>query len=563
MTMIETQPTAMTHTTRPDSHHGPLLRVRDLRISFGATQVVHGVTFDVRERQVVGLVGESGSGKTVTARAIMNLLRPPGRVSGGSISFGGEGMLGLSAREWESVRGRRIAMIFQDPLSALNPSMRVGAQVAETLEAHGTAGAAARTRAIELLDRVGIPHARDRYRAYPHEFSGGQRQRVVIAAALANNPELVIADEPTTALDVTVQAQILELLRDLRDDFDLATLFITHDLGVVAEICDDIIVMRHGEIVEQASATKLFTAAGHDYTKLLLDAVPRIDAPSPRATSALLETPPVLTVGDLRVDMTPKNGLFARHRPTYAVDGVSLEIRAGETLGLVGESGCGKSTLSRAIAGLLPIDSGTVLIDDTDVTARPAGDPARRRLQYVFQDASAALNPLRSVRQSLEEARAAAPSQDSTPTAAELMELVGLDRQWLDRRPATFSGGQRQRVGIARALAAGPRVLLCDEPVSALDVSIQAQVIDLLARLRDELGIGLLFIAHDLAVVKQLSDRVAVMQKGRIVETGRVADLYARPQHPYTLKLLASSPLPEVGEARDAALRLRSDWGGS
>jgi ABC-type glutathione transport system ATPase component len=546
-----TEAVTETPTAAPD---GPLLSIRDLRIAFGETEVVHGVDIDVRSRRVMGLVGESGSGKTVTSRAIINLLRPPGRVTQGSIRFAGEELIGLSDKAWQRIRGNRIAMIFQDPLSALNPAMRIGAQVAETLEAHGIAGAAARTRAIELLDRVGIPDAKNRYRAYPHEFSGGQRQRVVIAAALANNPALIIADEPTTALDVTVQAQILALLNDLRKDHDLATLFITHDLGVVAELCDEVTVMRNGHIVEQASADQLFTTPAHDYTKLLLSAVPRIDGP-PVAPRAGQTTTPALEVKNLRVDVTPRRTLLRRHQPTFAVNGVSLQIFPGETLGLVGESGCGKSTLSRAIAGLLGVAEGTITVDGVDVTHLRIGDPSRRQLQYVFQDAAAALNPLRSIRQSLEEARAAAPADTRPPSSAELMDLVGLDPAWLDRRPGTLSGGQRQRVGIARALAARPRVLLCDEPVSALDVSIQAQVVSLLGRLRDELGVGILFIAHDLAVVKQLSDRVAVMQKGRIVETGTVADVYLRPQHPYTRQLLAASPIPEVGAARGTAVR--------
>ncbi|WP_240642105.1 dipeptide ABC transporter ATP-binding protein [Microbacterium sulfonylureivorans] len=543
--------TTLAHSSQPmtpdrPAPAGPLLSIRDLRIAFGATEVVHGIDLDVRPRQVMGLVGESGSGKTVTSRAVMNLLRPPGRVTGGSIDFDGHDLLALTAKQWESVRGNRIAMIFQDPLSALNPSMRIGDQVAETLEVHGASRDRARARAIELLDRVGIPQAKSRYRSYPHEFSGGQRQRVVIAAALANNPSLLIADEPTTALDVTVQAQILSLLRELRDEFELATLFITHDLGVVAELCDAVTVMRHGAVVERGTASQIFTAPAHDYTRLLLSAVPRIDAtPVVRLNPARSE-PAALELRGVRVDVTPQKGIFGRHRPTFAVDGVSLEIRGGETLGLVGESGCGKSTLSRTIAGLLPVAAGSILVDGADVTATRVGDPARRSLQYVFQDAAAALNPLRSIRQSLEEARAAAPAQNPAPASAELMELVGLPAEWLERRPGTLSGGQRQRVGIARALAARPRVLLCDEPVSALDVSIQAQIISLLARLRDELGVGILFIAHDLAVVKQLSDRVAVMQRGRIVETGPVAEVYDHPSHPYTRQLLAASPLPEV-----------------
>jgi peptide/nickel transport system ATP-binding protein len=453
--------------------------------------------------------------------------------------------------------------------------MRVGAQVAETLEAHGVDRAAARKRAVDLLDRVGIPDAAGRAASYPHEFSGGMRQRVVIAAALANRPELLIADEPTTALDVTVQAQILELLRELREEFDLATLFITHDLGVVAEFCDDVTVMRHGLVVEKADVSTLFTTPVEAYTRMLLDAVPRIDA-APARTIERAAAPgeadgpcaaasagePILRVTDLRVDVAARRA-FRRSEPVYAVDGVSLEIRAGETLGLVGESGCGKSTLSRAISGLLPIASGTVRLAGHDVTDRPVGHADRRGVQYVFQDAYAALNPLRTVRQSLEEARAAIGGGEQAPETEELMRLVGLDPAALDRRPAEFSGGQRQRIGIARALAARPSLLLCDEPVSALDVSVQAQVIELLEHLRDELGLGILFIAHDLAVVKHLSDRVAVMRKGRLVEAGTVDEVYERPTHPYTVQLLQSSPLPEVGAARERILADRRGWGRS
>jgi peptide/nickel transport system ATP-binding protein len=451
--------------------------------------------------------------------------------------------------------------------------MRVGAQVAETLEAHGVDRAAARARAVELLDRVGIPNAIARARSYPHEFSGGMRQRVVIAAALANSPELLIADEPTTALDVTVQAQILELLRELREEFDLATLFITHDLGVVAEFCDDVTVMRHGRIVEEADVTTLFTAPSEAYTRMLLDAVPRIDAAPARtaeraagahgpSSAVAAGSEPILRGTDLRVDVAARRA-FRRTDPVYAVDGVSLEIRPGETLGLVGESGCGKSTLSRAVCGLIPVASGTVELAGHDVTERPAGHADRRGVQYVFQDAYAALNPLRTVRQSLEEARAAVGGGERAPDVDELMRLVGLDPATLDRRPAAFSGGQRQRIGIARALAARPSLLLCDEPVSALDVSVQAQVIELLEHLRDKLGLGILFIAHDLAVVKHLSDRVAVMRSGRIVETGTVDDVYERPTHPYTVQLLQASPLPEVGAARERILADRRGWGRS
>lgn len=579
MTVTRSDATDMTNdaasrTAEESPAPSSLLSVRDLRVGFGrgsdVVEAVHGVSLDIARGQVVGLVGESGSGKSVTARAIMNLLRPPGHVTGGTIRFDGQDLLDLSDAQWRAMRGHRIAMIFQDPLSALNPSMRIGDQVAEALEAHGVGRAAARTHAVDLLDRVGIPRARERFSAYPHEFSGGMRQRVVIAAALANQPDLLIADEPTTALDVTVQAQILELLRDLREEFDLATLFITHDLGVVAEFCDEVTVLRDGRVVEEANVSQLFTAPEAEYTQQLLAAVPRIDASPARAADRSMDhdepvavisgDTPVLSVRSLRVDVSGGRRAFRTPDPIFAVDDVSFHLRAGETLGLVGESGCGKSTLSRAIAGLVRVSDGTVEVDGHDVTALPVGHPRRRGVQYVFQDAYAALNPLRTIRQSLEEARASAQETDG-PDPAELMRLVGLQAEMLDRRPAEFSGGQRQRVGIARSLAARPRVLLCDEPVSALDVSVQAQVIQLLERLRDELGIGILFIAHDLAVVKHLSDRVAVMRAGRIVESGLVDEVYEHPQHPYTKQLLSASPLPEVGAARDRILAARRNWG--
>jgi ABC-type glutathione transport system ATPase component len=561
--------TTLNHTsTEPGTatRDAALLEVRDLRVSFGsghhAVEVVHGVDLAVHPGRVAGLVGESGSGKSVTARAVMNLLRPPGRVTGGTIRFEGTDLLSLDETQWRDLRGRRIAMIFQDPLSSLNPSMRIGSQITEALRAHGHSGSQARVRALELLDLVRIPDAARRFRAYPHEFSGGMRQRVVIAIALANAPTLLIADEPTTALDVTVQTGILSLLRELRDDLNLATLFITHDFGVVAEFCDDVTVMRDGLVVERAAAAELFENPAEPYTRLLLDAVPRVDLPRPdrplREATGDRQGSSVLQVDDLRVDVTATRSSMKRTDPVFAVDGVSLTIAAGEVLGLVGESGCGKSTLSRAICGILPATEGTIRFDGTDVTGLPVGHAARRGVQYVFQDALAALNPLRTVRQTLLEAAAAAPDPASAPSPEELMELVGLGPDTLDRRPAAFSGGQRQRIGIARSLAARPRLLLCDEPVSALDVSVQAQVIALLEKLRDELGIAMLFIAHDLAVVRHISDRVAVMYKGRIVETGSVEAVYDHPTHEYTASLLEASPIPAVGVTRQRIIDQRT-----
>ncbi len=547
---------------RQVSEAAPLLEIEALRVGFGtgqrAVEVVHGVDLTVRHGTVMGLVGESGSGKSVTARAVINLLRPPGRVTAGSIRFDGEELLGYGEAQWRELRGRRIAMIFQDPLSSLNPSMRVGSQIAEALMAHGRSASAARRRAVDLLDLVRIPEAAQRFRAYPHELSGGMRQRVVIATALANSPALLIADEPTTALDVTVQAGILELLRELRDELDLTTLFITHDLGVVAEFCDEVTVMREGAIVEQASARRLFEQPSHPYTRMLLDAVPRVDESRPVSEPETVASP-VLRVEGLRVDVAARSGWLQKPHPFYAVDGVSLQIGAGEVLGLVGESGCGKSTLSRAVCGILPPVDGVVSLSGVDVTRLPAGHPDRHGVQYVFQDAYAALNPLRTVGQTLLEAAATVPAGAEPPEPEELMRLVGLDPVMLDRRPGAFSGGQRQRIGIARALAARPRLLLCDEPVSALDVSVQAQVMELLQSLRAELAISILFIAHNLGVVRQISDRVAVMNKGVIVETGPVDQVYSEPRHPYTRALLQASPIPAVGAARERVLQERRE----
>ncbi|ROO85125.1 peptide/nickel transport system ATP-binding protein [Actinocorallia herbida] len=600
----------------------PLLEVRGLRVAFpgpdGPVTAVAGVGLTVGRGEVVGVVGESGSGKSVTARSIMGLLRPPGRIEEGTIILDGTDLRTLPAKAMRAVRGRRAAMVFQDPQSTLNPVRTVGDQVAEALTVHGAAKVRARERAVELLELVGIPDARRRAAAYPHEFSGGMRQRVVIAIALANDPDLLIADEPTTALDVTVQAQILRLLTRLRDDLGIAVLMITHDMGVVAEICDRVAVMYAGRVVETGPVTDVFAAPRHPYTAALLRAMPggpgrlaaipgsppdpaalpagcafhprcpsaatrcaearpalpdgpheaacwfplpaaarraeAVTTPRPDAGPGRAETPgpvpPVLEVRELRVDVGRRGGLLRRPAPVFAVDGVSLHVAAGETLGLVGESGCGKSTFSRAVVGLGPEPSGEILLDGHEI--RPGGAELRRAVQYVFQDPYGSLNPRRTIRQTLLEAiEAGGGDPHDEEKAAEMLETVGLGRRHLDLRPHAFSGGQRQRVGIARALAASPRVLLCDEPVSALDVSIQAQIINLLADLRDGLGLGYLFIAHDLGVVRHLSDRVAVMYLGRIVETGPAERVYTAPLHPYTAALLSSSPEPSPGARRE------------
>jgi peptide/nickel transport system ATP-binding protein len=536
-----------------------VLEVRGLSVSFGsgaeAPPVVTDVDLTVGRGRIVGLVGESGSGKSVTARAVMGLLRPPGRVTGGSIHLGGVDLLALGERDKRALRGRRLAMVFQDPLSALNPSMRVGEQVVEALTAHGSSSSNARRRAAELFELVGIAGGADRLRDYPHELSGGMRQRVVIAAALANSPELIIADEPTSALDVTVQAQVLELLVRLRDELGVASLFITHDMGVVAELCDDVTVMRRGRVVEAGEADALFARPADDYTRALLAAVPRLDGPTSRpndpAGRPASDAAHGLTVDRLRVDVSGDRTLLGRRRPIYAVDDVSLVLAPGETLGLVGESGCGKTTLSRAIAGLLRPTSGSIRASEVDITQLPIGHPSRRRVQYIFQDAYSALNPLRTIRQTLLEGLGAADATARRGNPEELMAQVGLDADMLDRFPAEFSGGQRQRIGIARALAADPSFLLCDEPVSSLDVSVQAQIVRLLSNLCDRYGLGQLFIAHDLAVVRQISDRLAVMFLGRIVETGPAEEVYGNPQHPYTVALLSATPVPDRGARRE------------
>lgn len=613
----------------------PLLRVNNLTTAFhtrvGTVKAVNDVSFEVHRGRVLGVVGESGSGKSVTARSIMRMVKAPGRIESGEVLLDGTNLLELREEAVRKIRGHQIAMVFQDPQAALNPVMKVGRQIAETLSVHGVSGAAARARATELLEQVGIPDVPRTINQYPHEFSGGMRQRVVIAIALANKPSLLIADEPTTALDVTIQAQILHLLVDLRHEIGVSIVMITHDMGVVAELCDDLIVMYGGRVVERGSVRDVFTEPQHPYTAALLHAVPRGDAagktlhaipgspPDPadlppgcafaprcsvaverchhdrpplmdvapdqqsacwvsaagepvweappsvrRAMQRSRSAEPVLRVSDLHTDVgSRRNAFFGRSAPIYAVDGVSLEVHGGETVGLVGESGCGKSTLSRTIVGINRASAGTIEVAGHDVTAMRAEDRSRitSSIQYIFQDPFASLNPRRTIGQSLEEACAAAGIRGSQARtrSAELMDRVGLREHHLDRYPSAFSGGQRQRVGIARALAAEPKMLICDEPVSALDVSIQSQVINLLEELRDELGLGYLFIAHDLAVVRHLSDRVAVMYLGRIVEVGNADLVYRAPQHPYTSALLSSTPEPTLKESNRESIILRGD----
>jgi peptide/nickel transport system ATP-binding protein len=608
-----------------------LLEVDDLRVSFatddGIVAAVQGLSFSVERGRTLGIVGESGSGKSVATQAIMGL--SPGAQITGRAEFEGQDLLGLEEEQMRAIRGARISMIFQDPLTSLHPLYRVGRQIAEAIEAHEAVSRHdAEERAVELLNIVGIPQPGRRARDYPHQFSGGMRQRAMIAMAIALRPALVIADEPTTALDVTVQAQILELLSQLQREFGTAIILITHDLGVVADFAQDVVVMYSGRAMERADVSATFTEPHHPYTQGLLESIPiyatraerlhtiKGDPPSslhpattcpfaprcPHVRGACLVEPPPLKrvgnspghlsacvlpydrvgtsldvpaggpaamagsaggdgVGDVLLELEDvvkqflaKGGAFAGHSglKVHAVEGVSLQVRKGETLGLVGESGCGKSTLARLMTALLPVTSGRIRFQSRDLTSlsRREMRPLRRQLQIVFQDPYGSLNPRRRVGSIIGDPFAVhddSSGAERKRKVQELMEIVGLSPEHYNRFPAEFSGGQRQRIGIARALALRPQLIVCDEPVSALDVSIQAQIVNLLEDLQQDFGLTLVFIAHDLSVVRHVSDRVAVMYLGRIAEIGPVEEIYGRARHPYTASLLSAVPLPEVG----------------
>jgi len=538
-----------------------LLAVRDLRVRFagedGDVQAVDGVSFELEPGEVLAIVGESGSGKSVTAQAVMGLIPSRNATVEGSVRLRGQELLGAEESEMQKVRGAEIAMVFQDPMTSLNPVYRVGAQIVEAIRAHRpeVSKDAARERAVELLDSVGIPDPAQRVDSYPHELSGGMRQRAMIAMALALEPNVLIADEPTTALDVTIQAQILRLLERLNRERDLATIVITHDLGVVAEVADRVLVMNEGRIVERGDLDDVFYAPKDPYTRRLLAAVLRLDQAPPLRTRK--HEAPLLEVTDLVKHYPVKRGLLIDREVdrVRAVDGVSFSVEQGETLGLVGESGSGKTTLSRTVLQLLRPSSGSVRFEGREIAglSRREMRPLRPQMQMVFQDPYASLNPRKRVGQIVGEPlrlQGRASGAELRRSVHELLDRVGLSPEHYQRYPHEFSGGQRQRIGIARALALRPKLIVADEPVSALDVSIRAQILALLAELQEEFGLTYVFVAHDIGVVRHVSDRIAVMHEGRIVEQGPADRVCERPSDPYTKTLLAAVPVPDPRESR-------------
>ncbi|GAB3464998.1 ABC transporter ATP-binding protein [Kineococcus endophyticus] len=535
----------------------PLLSIEDLRVSYsgrgGRREVLHGVSFDVHPGEVVAVVGESGSGKSTTAHAVVGLLPAGGSVDAGSVRFEGEELVGLGDRAWRSVRGARIGLVPQDPTLSLNPVTRVGDQVAEALRVHGLArGAAARARAVELLTAAGLPDAAVRARQYPSQLSGGMRQRVLIAVGLAAGPRLLVADEPTSALDVTVQRTVLDHLELLAREAGTAVLFITHDLAVAADRASRVVVMSQGEVVETGTAQQVLTRPRHAYTASLLAAAPSLATTRLRAAArpgTPVRTPepragtPLLQVRSL-VKEFPLPGRGRVHR---AVSDVGFDLDRGRTLGLVGESGSGKTTTARLVLGLERPTSGQVLLDgqETGRLRGAAWRALRRRLQFVYQNPYASLDPRVPVGETVAEplrAFAVGDRRSRRRRVLELLDQVRLPAEVAERRPAELSGGQRQRVAIARALALDPDVVVCDEPVSALDVSVQAQILELLVQLQADHGLAYLFISHDLAVVRQVSDDVGVVRNGELVEFGPAQEVFTNPRHPYTAELLAAVP---------------------
>ncbi len=573
-------------TTEETGREGRGLRavpVRDLCITFstddGDVHAVHNLSFEVAEGEALGIVGESGSGKSVTSLALMGLHRGTRAQLSGEIRVAGIDVVTASDQEIRAMRGNDIAMVFQDPMSSLHPQYTIGNQIIEAYLTHRPTAsrAEARRRAIDVLDRVGIPEPAKRINSYPHEFSGGMRQRVLIAMGLVCEPKVLLADEPTTALDVTVQAQILDLLDELRRDLRMALILVSHDLAVVAGSVDNVLVMRKGVAVERGDVRQVLNSPSHPYTQQLLAAVPRIEISRAqrraqlraeregKTTPAAAETPapsqrstdeePLLSVRNVRQRFRIRGGLFGGATDFYAVDGVSFDLYRGETLGIVGESGSGKSTLSRMIMRLLEPTEGTILFQGRDITHLPERKmrPLRRDIQMVFQNPYSSLNPRMTIGDSIGAPLRIQGERDDKlirTRVQELLERVGLEPSHYNRFPHAFSGGQRQRIAIARALILRPQLVICDEPVSALDVSTQDQVLRLLAELQEDFNLTLIFVAHDLAVVRQISDRVLVMRKGKVVETGDSDEVYENPQHPYTKQLLAAAPVLDPDAAR-------------
>jgi peptide/nickel transport system ATP-binding protein len=575
---VSALPQSAADSLAPVPNAGPVLSVSNLVTSFLRegewNAVVRGVSFDVGPKETVAIVGESGSGKSVTALSIMRLIPPQsGRVEG-SIKLAGRELTTLPEKAMHHVRGNEVAMIFQEPMTSLNPVLTIGFQIAEALIYHrGLSRQEAEAETVRLLEKVRIPAAKSRFHEYPHRFSGGMRQRVMIAMALACRPKLLIADEPTTALDVTIQAQILELIKELQEEEDMSVLFITHDMGVVAEIADRTVVMYHGKAVEAGATEQIFAAPAHPYTKALLSAVPQLgsmkdisrpmrfpivdkttgesDVPVETPDTVKIAERPVLEVSGLTTRFDIHSGLFGKvSGRVHAVENVSFSLHSGETLALVGESGCGKSTTGRSILRLIEPNAGSVLIDGEDVLAMdgPKLRDMRKRMQIIFQDPFASLNPRMSIGSAIAEpfyAHGLATGSEARDRVADLLTRVGLSPDMASRYPHEFSGGQRQRICIARALALGPKLIVADEAVSALDVSVKAQVVNLMLDLQASMGLAYLFISHDIAVVERMCHRVAVMYLGEIVEIGPRAAVFGNAQHPYTKKLMSAVPIPD------------------
>ena len=583
----------MTHTpSHHSSTHQRVLDVKDLSVVFGTgpyqVQAVKSLNLHVDRRETLAIVGESGSGKSVTSLALMRLIEfGGGTITNGEILFHRAQSETVDIRRapeavMRSMRGKDLSMIFQEPMTSLNPVFSVGSQITEAIVLHQRCEQAqANAAAIRILDQVRIPDAAAMMKRYPHELSGGMRQRVMIAMALSCQPSVLIADEPTTALDVTIQAQILQLIAELQKEMDMGVIFITHDMGVVAEIADRVMVMRRGEVVEENNVFDLFAAPQHVYTKTLLAAVPklgsmrgisqptRFDLPlqedqaharraseraikhSSHAKDGTIDSPVILGVRDLVTRFDIRGGIFSRvQRRVHAVEQVSFDLHEGETLSLVGESGCGKTTTGRSLMGLTKVTGGQVIFEGVPVNLAQAHSlkSLRRNMQFVFQDPFASLNPRMRVGECIAEPmviQGLASGAEASRRVAALMERVGLDPSTVQRWPHEFSGGQRQRICIARALSVNPKVLIADEAVSALDVSIRAQIVNLLIDLQDDLGISYLFISHDMAVVERVSHRVAVMYLGQIVEIGPRQAIFESPQHPYTKKLMAAVPIAD------------------